>query len=72
MTGGPNRWLALLSCSQRQVQLRHRSSVREGEGVVGAVWIVTIFAICCHMILATLATLALVELLKLLATLWLA
>ena len=34
MTGGPNRWLALLSCSQRQVQLRHRSSVREGEGVV--------------------------------------
>ena len=34
MTGGPNRWLAHLSCSQRQVQLRHRSSVREGEGVV--------------------------------------
>ena len=34
MIGGPNRWLALLSCSQRQVQLRHRSSVREGEGVV--------------------------------------
>ena len=34
MTGGPNKWLALLSCSQRQVQLRHRSSVREGEGVV--------------------------------------
>ena len=38
----------------------------------GAVWIVTIFAICCHMILATLATVALVELLKLLGTLWLA
>ena len=35
----------------------------------GAVWIVTIFAIYCHMIFATLA---LVELLKLLATLWLA
>ena len=34
MTGGPNRWLALLSCSQRQVQLRHQSSVREGEGIV--------------------------------------
>ena len=34
MTGGPNRLLALLSCSQRQVQLRHRSSVRKGEGVV--------------------------------------
>ena len=34
MTGGPNRWLALLSCSQRQVQLRHQSSVHEGEGVV--------------------------------------
>ncbi len=34
MTGGPNRWLALLSCSQRQVQLRHRSSVREGEGIL--------------------------------------
>ena len=35
----------------------------------GVVWIVTIFAIYCHMIFATLA---LVELLKLLATLWLA
>ena len=34
MTGGPKRWLAHLSCSQRQVQLRHRSSVLEGEGVV--------------------------------------
>ena len=34
MTSGPNRWLALLSCSQRKVQLRHQSSVREGEGVV--------------------------------------
>ena len=34
MTGGPNRWLALLSCSQRQVQLRHRSSVCEGEGTI--------------------------------------
>ena len=33
-----DRWaqqvFAHLSCSQRQVQLRHRSSVREGEGVV--------------------------------------
>ena len=38
----------------------------------GAVWIVTIFAIYCHMIFATIDTLALVELLKLLATLWLA
>ena len=39
---------------------------------LGAVWIVTIFAIYCHMIFATIATLALVELLNLLATLWLA
>ena len=38
----------------------------------GAVWIVTIFAICCHMIFATIVTLALLELLKLLAILWLA
>ena len=34
MTGGPNGWLDLLSCSQRKVQLRHWSSVHEGEGVV--------------------------------------
>ena len=34
MTGGPNRWVAHPSRSQRQVRLRHRSSVREGEGVV--------------------------------------
>ena len=34
MTCGPNRWLAHLSCNQRQVPLRHQSSVREGEGVV--------------------------------------
>ena len=31
MTGGPKMSLAHLSYSQRQVQLRHRSSVHEGE-----------------------------------------
>ena len=33
-TGGPDRCVANLSYNQRQVQLRHRSSVRQGEGVV--------------------------------------
>ena len=34
MTGGPDRCVANLSYSQRQVQLRHRSSIRKGEGIV--------------------------------------
>src|SRR5215216_3130196 len=34
MTRGPNRWLAHLSYSQRQVQLRHRSSVPQGRNFI--------------------------------------
>ena len=62
------RLVSVLMLKKKEKKRKSFDAIRPDTNT-GAVWIVTIFAMCCHIIFTTFDILVLAELLKLLATL---